>query len=245
MLVILRKASRTLFAKILLLLLVVSFGVWGISASLFSNTSDTVIAVGDQSVSSSDFAFAYQRQVADMSNRFGMQLTTEQARAFGIEAQVFSQLSAGAALDQLASDMNLGLSQDRLAQLIADDPAFKGRRRELVAEDFVYALKRHASVLSVEEDAKRYPLAAGQATRLAVCAGRAAGTGGEQGQGGGAGQQRQRHRHAQGEVGPEIPRQVRHRQPARGGSAGRHRGAARPAVPPPLPRHPPRGRPRW
>ncbi|MFN3501305.1 SurA N-terminal domain-containing protein [Allorhizobium sp. NPDC080224] len=125
MLVFLRKASRTLFAKILLLLLVLSFGVWGVSASLFSNTSDTVVAVGDQSVSSADFAFAYQRQVADMSNRFGMQLTTEQARAFGIESQVFSQLAAGAALDQLAADMNLGLSQDRLAQLIADDPAFK------------------------------------------------------------------------------------------------------------------------
>lgn len=125
MLVFLRKASRTLFAKILLLLLVLSFGVWGVSASLFNNTSDTVVAVGDQSVSSADFAFAYQRQVADMSNRFGMQLTTEQARAFGIESQVFSQLAAGAALDQLAADMNLGLSQDRLAQLIADDPAFK------------------------------------------------------------------------------------------------------------------------
>ncbi|SIQ63608.1 peptidyl-prolyl cis-trans isomerase D [Rhizobium sp. RU33A] len=125
MLVFLRKASQTLFAKILLLLLVLSFGVWGVSASLFSNTSDTVVAVGDQSVSSADFAFAYQRQVTDMSNRFGMQLTTEQARAFGIESQVFSQLAAGAALDQLATDMNLGLSQDRLAQLIADDPAFK------------------------------------------------------------------------------------------------------------------------
>ncbi len=125
MLVILRKASQTIFAKILLLLLVVSFGVWGVSASLFSNTSDTVVAVGDQTVSSSDFAFAYQRQVSDMSSRFGMQLTTEQARAFGIESQVFSQLAAGAALDQLASDMNLGLSQDRLAQLIAEDPAFK------------------------------------------------------------------------------------------------------------------------
>ncbi len=125
MLVFMRKASQTVFAKTLLLLLVVSFGVWGVSASLFSNTSDTVVAVGDQTVSTSDFAFAYQRQVADMSNRFGMQLTTEQARAFGIEAQVFSQLAAGAALDQLAADMNLGLSQDRLAQLIADDPAFK------------------------------------------------------------------------------------------------------------------------
>ncbi len=125
MLVFLRKASQTLFAKILLLLLVVSFGVWGVSASLFSNTSDTVVAVGDQTVSSNDFAFAYQRQVTDLSNRFGTQLTTEQARAFGVEAQVFSQLAAGAALDQLAADMNLGLSQDRLAQLIADDPAFK------------------------------------------------------------------------------------------------------------------------
>ncbi len=71
MLVFLRKASQTLFAKILLLLLVVSFGVWGVSASLFSNTSDTVVAVGDQTVSSNDFAFAYQRQVADMSSRFG------------------------------------------------------------------------------------------------------------------------------------------------------------------------------
>ena len=66
MLVVLRKASKTLFAKILLILLVASFGVWGVSASLFSNTSDTVVAVGDQTVSSSDFAFAYQRQVSDM-----------------------------------------------------------------------------------------------------------------------------------------------------------------------------------
>ncbi|KQW27608.1 peptidylprolyl isomerase [Rhizobium sp. Root274] len=125
MLVILRKVSQTLFAKILLLLLVASFGVWGVSASLFTSNSDTVVAVGDQTVSTQDFAFAYQRQVADLSRRFGTQLTTEQAKAFGVESQVFSQLAAGAALDQLAVDMNLGLSQDRLAQLIADDPAFK------------------------------------------------------------------------------------------------------------------------
>jgi peptidyl-prolyl cis-trans isomerase D len=36
-----------------------------------------------------------------------------------------SQLVAGASLDQLAADMGLGLSQDRLAKLIGDDPAFK------------------------------------------------------------------------------------------------------------------------
>jgi peptidyl-prolyl cis-trans isomerase D len=125
MLVILRKASQTLVAKVLMSMLVISFAVWGVSASLFSNNSNSVVTVGDQTVSASDFAFAYQRQVTDLSRRFGTQLTTEQARALGIESQVFSQLAAGAALDQLASDMNLGLSQDRLAQLIAEDPAFK------------------------------------------------------------------------------------------------------------------------
>lgn len=124
MLVFMRKASQTIFAKLLLLLLVVSFGVWGVSASLFSTTTDTVVSVGDQTVSTSDYAFAYQRTVAEMSRRFGTQLTTEQARSLGAENQVFSQLAAGAALDQLASDMNLGLSQDRLAQLIGEDPAF-------------------------------------------------------------------------------------------------------------------------
>lgn len=124
MLVFLRKASQTIFAKLLLLLLVVSFGVWGVSASLFSTQSDTVVAVGDQSVSMSDFAFAYQRNLSEMSQRFGTQLTTEQARSLGVENQVYAQLAAGAALDQLAVDMNLGLSEDRLAQLIGEDPAF-------------------------------------------------------------------------------------------------------------------------
>ena len=121
----LRNASRTLAAKILLLLLVLSFGVWGVSASLVSTNSHAVMTVGDQTVTPNEFRFAYQRQLADVGRQFGTRLTTEQAKAFGIDRQVFSQLSAGAALDELASKMNLGLSEDRLATLIAEDPAFK------------------------------------------------------------------------------------------------------------------------
>jgi peptidyl-prolyl cis-trans isomerase D len=121
----LRNASKTLAAKLLLLLLVVSFGVWGVSASLVSTNSHAVMTVGDQSVSPEEFRFAYQRQMSDIGRQFGTRLTTEQAKAFGIDRQVFSQLAAGASLDELASKMNLGLSEDRLATLIAEDPAFK------------------------------------------------------------------------------------------------------------------------
>lgn len=141
MLEVLRKAARTVVAKVLMLLLVVSFGVWGISASLFQSNSDAVITVGDQKISVSEFSLAYQRQLADLGRRFGTQLTSEQAKALGVQSQVYAQLAAGAALDQLSQDMNLGLSKDRLAQLIADDPAFKSDNGQFDRQLFTARLR--------------------------------------------------------------------------------------------------------
>jgi peptidyl-prolyl cis-trans isomerase D len=123
---LLRRAAQTWVAKGLMLLLVASFGIWGVTRSLVTGgTSTTVISVGDQQIDTNEFRLAYRRQVAAMSQQFGMQLTPEQAKAFGAAQQTYAQLIAGATLDQLAASMDLGLSQDRLAQLIGEDPAFK------------------------------------------------------------------------------------------------------------------------
>ncbi|WP_421868915.1 SurA N-terminal domain-containing protein [Pararhizobium sp.] len=126
MLEFLRRGAQTWVVKGLLVLLVLSFGVWGVSTSLVTGTTDAVVTVGDVKVSPSDFRLAYERQLAQLSRQFGTRLTRDQAKAFGVEAQVYSQLVAGATLDQLSENMNLGLSQDRLASLISEDPAFKG-----------------------------------------------------------------------------------------------------------------------
>jgi peptidyl-prolyl cis-trans isomerase D len=122
----LRNAARSWVAKSLLLLLVASFGIWGISQSLIGSTSNTVMTVGSQEINGEQFRLAYQRQIANLSRQFGTQLTPQQARSFGIDREVLTQLASGAALDQLSHDMNLGVSEDKLAKLIADDPAFKG-----------------------------------------------------------------------------------------------------------------------
>ncbi|RDL51758.1 Peptidyl-prolyl cis-trans isomerase D [Ensifer sp. M14] len=124
MLEFLRKAAQTWVVKGLLVILVLSFMVWGASTSMIANQSDAVVVVGDVKVKAPDFRLAYERQLALVSRQLGTRLTPQQAKAFGIEQQVYSQLVAGAALDQLAGDMNLGLSEDRLAKLIAEDPAF-------------------------------------------------------------------------------------------------------------------------
>lgn len=125
MLDLLRKASRTWAAKLLFILLVGSFAIWGVSASVMAPGGNAVVTVGDQTVKPEEFRLAYQRQLAELGRQFGTRLTTEQARAFGIDRQVIAQLAAGAALDQLSDDMKLGLSEDRLASLIAADPAFQ------------------------------------------------------------------------------------------------------------------------
>jgi peptidyl-prolyl cis-trans isomerase D len=51
-----------------------------------------VITVGETVVTPNEFRLAYDRQIAVVSRQLGQRLTTEQARAFGIENQVYSQL---------------------------------------------------------------------------------------------------------------------------------------------------------
>ena len=51
--------------------------------------------------------------------------------------------AALAAMPEVSADYRTFTLRVQPGIYFADDPAFKGRRRELVAEDFVYALKRH------------------------------------------------------------------------------------------------------
>ncbi len=122
----LRNSAKSWVAKALLGLLVLSFGVWGISGTMFQGVGDTVVAVGDTRVTPIEYRLAYDRQLAILSRNFGTRLTTEQARALGLENQVLGQVVSNAALDEQSRRMNLGLSQGRLANIIADDPAFRG-----------------------------------------------------------------------------------------------------------------------
>ncbi|MDA4847697.1 peptidylprolyl isomerase [Hoeflea poritis] len=145
----LRNSARSWVVKIFLMILVLSFGVWGISGTIFQGVGSSVVTVGDTNVTPSDFRLAYDRQISMLSRQFGQRLTREQARAMGIENQVLIQVAMNAALDEQSRHMNLGLSEDRLASLIADDPAFQGVDGRFDRTTFA-ALLRNANM--TEED---------------------------------------------------------------------------------------------
>jgi len=138
----LRKAANTWVAKLLLGLLVVSFAIWGISGQLFTGVGNDVLTAGRTSVSMLDFRLAYDRRVREISNSLGTRLTRQQAAALGVEDQVLAELAAGAALDETARRIGLGVSQDRLAQLAASDPAFRGANGRFDRNQFEYILRQ-------------------------------------------------------------------------------------------------------
>lgn len=143
MLSALRNAAGTWVAKLLLILLVISFAVWGISGSLVNGFGDnSVVTAGNTSVSPIEYRLAYDRQIAVMSQQFGTRLTREQAKALGIEDQVLTQLVAGAVLDEQANELGLGLSKDKLAQLTMSDPAFMGPDGRFSRQQFELVLRQ-------------------------------------------------------------------------------------------------------
>lgn len=143
MLETMRSAAGTWVAKLLLLLLVVSFAIWGISGSMLNPIGgDDVITVGGTKVNTTEYRLAHDRQLNVMSQQFGQRLTREQATALGIDNQVLSQLVAGAVLDEQARKLGLGLSKDRLAQLTWDDPTFQNASGQFDRQAFEYILRQ-------------------------------------------------------------------------------------------------------
>lgn len=142
MLTLLRNAAGTWVAKLLLILLVLSFAVWGISGQITGGFGSHVVSVGKTRVSINEFRLAYDRQVQQFSQQFGRPITREQAQAFGIDQMVLAQLVAGAVLDEQAREMRLGLSRDRLATLTAEDPAFRGPDGRFDRNQFEWVLRQ-------------------------------------------------------------------------------------------------------
>ncbi len=125
MLDLLRSFSKGWIAKILIGLLVLSFGVWGITGSLFFGSQTTVVEVGDTKVDTFEYRFAYDNQVNAFSRNIGRRITQQEADALGFRQNVLTQVIAGAVLDENAREMGLGVSDENLAGSIGEDPMFR------------------------------------------------------------------------------------------------------------------------
>src|SRR6266436_3865732 len=125
-----RKASSNWLGKTIMAvvmgILIVSFGVWGIADIFRGFGQSTLAKVGRSEISLNQFRQLYTDRLQQIGRQIGRPLTMEQARAFGLDRQVLQQTIAEAALDEDARRLGLGQSDDETMRLLVSDPNFQG-----------------------------------------------------------------------------------------------------------------------
>ena len=131
-----RRAAKSWVAKLLIGMLAVSFGVWGI-ADVFKFGSATDLAtVGSQEISADAYGKAFQQRLQEIARQTGNPITPEQARTFGIDRGVLTFMIQGAALDNETKRLKLGVSDSFLAQAVMKNPAFQDASGKFSATRF-------------------------------------------------------------------------------------------------------------
>ncbi len=132
--------------------LIISFGVWGIADIFRGFGQSTLAKVGHTEISIEQFRRLYTDRLQQIGRQFGRPLTSDQARAFGLDRQVLQQAIAEAALDEEARRLGLGQSDAETRRLILSDPNFKGSsgafdpaRFEAMIRQFGYSEARYVA----------------------------------------------------------------------------------------------------
>ena len=141
-----RKASSNWIGKtimsIVMGVLIVSFGVWGI-ADIFKGFGQSSLAkVGSTEISIEQFRQTFTDRLQQVGRQFGRPLTMDQARAFGLDRQVLQTMVSEAALDEDARRMGLAQSDAEVMRTIYNDPNFKGPNGQFDGARFTQLIRQ-------------------------------------------------------------------------------------------------------
>ena len=121
-----KKASRTqtsMLVWVLMAMLITGLGGFGVTN--FGRSVTAIGSVGTQEIEANTYARALRNQINALSRQFGQQLTLQEAKIFGLDAQVLSGLIANAALDNEAQRIGLSVGDLTVANRVAAEEVFK------------------------------------------------------------------------------------------------------------------------
>jgi peptidyl-prolyl cis-trans isomerase D len=106
--------------------LIISFGIWGINDIFRGFGRSTVAKIGRTEITIEQFRTLYNDRLQQFARQLGRPISTDQARALGIDRLVITQLISDIVLDERARALGLNLSDAEVAKQITTDPLFQG-----------------------------------------------------------------------------------------------------------------------
>lgn len=138
-----RNAAKSWVAKVLMGLLVLSFGIWGIEDMFRFSPRSTLATVGDQDISGQQFTESFRRWLQNYQEQTGQTITPEQARILGLDRQFLNGMINDAALDAEADKMKLAVSDNQLVDIIRANPLFHDAQGNFDQRRFVEVLRQN------------------------------------------------------------------------------------------------------
>jgi peptidyl-prolyl cis-trans isomerase D len=131
-----RNAAKTWAAKLLLGLLVVAFGAWGVSGvsgsafefalQLTGFGAKDLAIVGNSKVNFDDYNRNLENQRKQIAKQSGQSITLDDAHKLGLDKQVLDSMIASAALANTQKNLNLSVGDNVIRQEAYGDKNFQG-----------------------------------------------------------------------------------------------------------------------
>jgi peptidyl-prolyl cis-trans isomerase D len=122
-------------------LIAISFGIWGIGDIFRGFGTSTLAKVGGTEIRVDAFRQLYQDRLRQLSNNLGRPILPDQARALGLDRQLLSELIAETTVDERAHKLRLGLSDADIVREVTGNPGFKGINGEFDRARFEAVLR--------------------------------------------------------------------------------------------------------
>ena len=145
MLNIVRNLVSSIFGKILLGLMVLSFALWGVGDILSSGNSKLAAKVGNQKISLEEFYNKFGKEVQELNIRTGGQITIQEAYEQNIDKLIINDLVYEKMVLEFADKNKIYLTDNILKDAIKNLPQFIGTDGQFSEQLYRNSIKRNFS----------------------------------------------------------------------------------------------------
>ncbi len=139
----LRNFARTWPGKILGIFMLIGLAGFGMSGVFTSINFNTIAKVGSEEITTREFQRNYSRVLNNYAQEQGSMPTSSEAVSLGLVSNVINQLAFSAALNGLGKKFSLGISDNRLANIVRQDPSFLDTLGNFNANNFRMVLQQN------------------------------------------------------------------------------------------------------
>jgi peptidyl-prolyl cis-trans isomerase D len=138
----LRKFGNTWYGKLFFMVLMLGLAGFGVSDVWTTLGSTDVATIAGNPISQRDFQRAYNNALNGLAQQTGRMPSQQEAIAYGVPSMVLNDLASKVAINKLGEDIGLGVSDDKLGEMVRNDPNFAGTLGSFDRANFIAVLQQ-------------------------------------------------------------------------------------------------------